>query len=116
MKGSTYTKPAAGTRALGFLNPNGTGTLTVTNSGGELAGNVMEGLTLSTANKFTFNSLVRKPSLVLNITTGVVTGSITEPAGKKRTIKGVLTRDAGVPVLRGYVSGFTRNIAMKVAP
>ncbi|SKA95135.1 hypothetical protein SAMN02745166_02285 [Prosthecobacter debontii] len=116
IEGGTYTKPTAGQRALGFLNPTGTGLMTITNSGGELAGDVMEALTLDIKNKFVFGSLVNKPSLKLNPATGLVTGAITIPPAKKRAIKGVLTLENFVPKLRGYVTGSTRNVAMKVEP
>ncbi len=115
--GSTYTKPAAQKRALDFLDGTlGVGTLTIVNSGGELAGDVNEGLTLSTANKFTFTTpLVNKPALTLNPSTGVVTGSITIPPAKKRTIKGVLLLEDGVtPVIRGHVTGVTRTVRFEV--
>jgi hypothetical protein len=114
--GSGYSKPLAGNRALGFLNPNGAGALKITNSDGELIDNITEGLTLSATNKFTFDSKVRKPALTVNVSTGLVTGSITEPAGKKRTIKAVLTLKTGVPTLRGTVSGVKRNLALSVTP
>lgn len=116
VEGGTYRKPAANTRALGFLNPNGLGGLLLANSGGELPGNVAEGLTLDTKNKFIFASAVNKPTLKVNTSTGLVTGSIIVPAGKKRIIKGVLLNDNFVPVIQGFASGTTRNVAMMVGP
>lgn len=116
--GSTFKKPAAGQRALTFLNGSlGDGFLKVVNSGGELKnGDLIEGLNLTTANKFIFVSAMRKPALALNTTTGVITGSITEPGEKKRTIRAVLTLDAGVPVLRGHATGAKRNVFVQVTP
>lgn len=116
LEGGTYRKPAVNAFALGFLDPTGLGQMTLTNSGGELPGNVVESLTLDTKGKFIFTSAANKPALKLNTATGLVTGSITVPSGKKRVIKGVLTNDNFVPVLRGYATGTTRNVAMKVEP
>lgn len=116
VEGGTYRKPVANSRALDFLNPTGEGLMTVINSGGELAGDVMEELTLDAKNKFIFASAVNKPSLKLNTSTGVVTGSITIPPAKKRTIKAVLTNDNFVPGIYGLVTGTTRNVAVEAEP
>lgn len=75
-----------------------------------------ESLTLSTANKFNFVSLLRKPGLTLTTASGLVSGTITEPAGKARAIKGVLTQVNGLPLLRGYVVGAKRNLYFDVTP
>jgi hypothetical protein len=113
--GGIYTPPAKGERALGFLTPTlGAGKLNVINSGGEIAGSFSEALTFSTLNKFSFISLVRKPTLTLNATTGMITGTITEPAGKVRKIQAALCNSAGQSYLAGYVTGTKRNIACTV--
>lgn len=117
MTGSSYVKPVPGKRALGFLDGNqGAGTMTVTNSGGELQNNLVDVLNLSLQNKFTFAAATNKPSLTLNTANGTVTGAITEPGGKKRNIKGVLTYTNGEPYIRGHVTGSTRSLAFKVTP
>jgi hypothetical protein len=115
--GGGYTKPAPGTRALGFLDGTaGVGTLVLTDEGGELGGNISEGLTLSLLNKFAFSSLIRKPALTLNPATGAVSGSITAPPLKKRTIKGILSRNQGIVTMRGYVTGTAQNLRFEVTP
>ncbi len=117
INGSTYLKPAPLLRVLGFLDgTNGMGKLNVINSGAEIAANFSESLTLSTANKFNFVSLLRKPGLTLTTASGLVSGTITEPAGKARAIKGVLTQVNGLPLLRGYVVGAKRNLYFDVTP
>lgn len=115
--GGTYVPPAAGSRALGFLDPDGAGMMQVVDGGGELPnGSFDENLTLSTANKFIFASATRKPSLKLNVKTGIVTGSVSEPATKKRAIKGVLTEYLGATYLQGNVSGTGRALYFRVIP
>ncbi len=117
LRGSTYTKPAADKRALFFLdNNNGNGTLTVTKSGTELTNTLVDNVNLSTKNKFIFASTVNKASLTINTTNGLITGSITEPGGKKRTIKAVLTYTNGEPSVHGYATGATRNIPVTLTP
>lgn len=105
--GSTYTKPISGERALDFLKgTDGVGGLFITNWNNELSlGSVSELINLSTSNKFTFNSQVLKPVLTLNTATGQVTGSITEPGFKKRTLKGMLTSYQGITKIYGVCSG-----------
>lgn len=109
-------KPAAGQRALGFLNASaGAGKLRVTDPDGELGGNVDLPLTLETNNKFVFAvDAVRKPTLKLNVTTGQVTGSVIL-GGKKRNILGAIY-DPVAPKLRGYIAGTTRNVRFEVIP
>jgi hypothetical protein len=79
-----------------------------------LGGCFSEALTFSTLNKFSFTSLVRKPTLTLNAATGMITGTITEPAGKVRKIQAALCNSAGQSYLAGYVTGTKRNIACTV--
>ncbi len=116
--GSTYTKPAAGQRALTFLNGNmGNGQLVVPATMGEIANTITKSLLLSTLNKFTFASpLPEKPLLTLNAATGLVTGTIIAPAGKTRTLRGALVMHNGTPKLEGFVSGATKNVKFSVTP
>lgn len=116
--GHTYTPPASGSRARGFLDgTNGAGVMTVTNSNGELPdGSFAENLTLATTNKFSFTSPARKPVLKLNVKTGIITGSINEPSNKKRLIKGVLIDNYGLPIILGITTGTKNTLALKVAP
>lgn len=115
--GGTYVKPALNQRALGFLNGTmGDGSLSIPMVTGEI-GAVTEGLNLSTTNKFIFKTpAMRKPVLTLNTLTGQVTGSIFEPAGKKRTITGALYKYNGQLFLKGQVSGTTQNVSFQVMP
>lgn len=115
VEGGTYNKPAANERALSFLSAfNGVGNLFLFDEGGELGGDITESLTFTVTNKFVFNSLTRKPVLTLNTATGLVTGSITAPPLKKRTIKGVLYRFGGGAYLRGHVTGTAKNLEIEV--
>lgn len=127
MDGIPYVKPAIGARVLNFLTPNnGLGTLTMFNSSGELAATVQEGLTLSTANKTTFISTVRKPTLTINTSTGIVTGSITTTdtilgvtKPRVRSLVGLVFNDAytvGSSYLTGYATGVTKNLMFEVKP
>ena len=110
--GQRYAAPTAG-RALGFLNAtSGAGKLVITAAAGEI-GAVTENLTLSTANKFVFASPPRRPKLTLDPATGLVTGTIVEPAGLTRRLSGILYNDGAVR-LRGLVSGSTRTAAFQV--
>lgn len=112
----TYSRPLAGTRALGFLNTtNGSGKLKMMAVMGELAANVEENLTFSTANLFSFTSNVNKPVLKLNTRTGLVSGSVIDGAGKKRTLFGALSLDHSfTPRLSGWASGTTQNVRFHV--
>lgn len=115
--GGTYVKPALNQRALGFLNGTmGDGSLSIPMVAGEI-GAVTEGLNLSTLNKFFFKTpVMRKPLLTLNPLTGQVTGSIYEPAGKRRTITGALYKYNGQLFLKGQVAGTTQNVSFQVMP
>lgn len=114
--GGAFNKPAAGARALNFLNGNmGNGQLVVPMSAGEIANNINKALLFSTLNKFTFASpLPHKPVLTLNTATGLVTGTIIEPAGKTRNIRGALVMENGTPKLEGLVTGATKNVKFSV--
>ena len=112
----SYSRPLPGTRALGFLNmTSGAGKLTINAVMGELATKVEELLTFSTANQFTFVSNVNKPTLKIDTRTGLVSGSVIDGVGKKRTLFGALSLDHNaVPRLRGWASGTTQNIRFLV--
>lgn len=112
----TYTRPQAGNRALGFLNmTNGVGTLTINAVMGELATMIQEPLTLSTTNVFSFASNTNKPVLKIDTRTGLVSGSVVDATGKKRTLFGALSLDHNaVPRLSGWASGTTQNIRFNV--
>jgi hypothetical protein len=116
--GSTYTPPTTGARALGFLDASmGVGKLSIAEQGGEITPAMMENLTLSTANVIKFNTpQLRKPVLTLNKTTGLVTGSILDQAGKKRSLSGVLFRDGMTVKLKGHLTGTTYNPLFEVVP
>jgi hypothetical protein len=124
MVGYAYPKPTLNTRALGFLNPGGFGQLVIYEAGGEMANRITENVTLSTANKFTFASLVKKPSLKLNPATGLVTGSITTTdtiqgvtKARARTIRGILFKDDnGDTHIYGHATGITTPLMMAVLP
>lgn len=111
-----FTKPAAGQRALGFLNATeGVGKLRVTDPNNELGGDVDLPLTLDANNKFVFVvDAVRKPTLKLNVTTGQVTGTVIL-GGKKRNILGTLYNGAN-PTLQGYITGAGENVKFEVIP
>lgn len=116
IKGSTYTPPAAKTRALGFLDGMmGAGKLSIPMASGEIDA-ITENLTFDAANKFIFASKTRKPVLSLNKSTGIATGYILDDAGKKRSLTGVLFMDGMTPKLHGHVSGTTRNVFFEVIP
>lgn len=113
--GSTYVAPAAGSRAMGFLDPAGAGKMQVFDGGSELPnGSFDEALTFSTANKFTFNSATRKPSLKLNPKTGLVTGFVSDPPAKKRAIRGVIYEVSDTVYLEGNVGGTGRTLYFRV--
>lgn len=118
LAGSTYIPPLANARALGFLDGSmGVGKLSIVAVAGELPGAIMENLTFDTKNLFKFaNPLTRKPVLTLNRANGLVTGSVLDNNGKKRTLTGVLYRDGMTVRLRGHVSGTTQNIGFEVIP
>ncbi|MES2593815.1 MAG: hypothetical protein V4662_00685 [Verrucomicrobiota bacterium] len=109
--GATYTPPMVGTRALGFLDAMmGAGKLNITMQGMEINPAITENLTLATTNLIKFTSpLQRKPALSLNKANGLVTGSIYDQVGKRRTMTGVLYRDGMTVKLKGQLSGTTFN-------
>ncbi len=127
MDGIPYVKPAPGSRALNFLtSTNGQGTLTIYDSTGELAAPIQEGITFSTTNRFSFVPSVRKPTLSINPSTGIVTGSITTTdtilgitKTRVRKLTGIIFNDINTPAtvyLTGQVSGVTKNIMFEVKP
>ncbi len=118
VEGQTYVKPAAGHRALDFLDASmGMGKFVMPASMGETAVNVMLPLTLTAANKFTFTPApANKPALTLNTATGLLTGSVTVPPGKPRALRGVLFSAMGMTYLQGTAAGTTKNIRFDVTP
>jgi hypothetical protein len=113
--GRAFSAPAAGQRALGFLDGTaGAGQLMVNAVAGEIPA-FTEALTFSTDNKFSFVSAARRPSLKLNKKTGLITGSIVEPAGRTRKLTGVLTGIPG-PTIAGFGTGATSTFTFRVIP
>ena len=112
----TYSRPLAGNRALGFLNlTNGVAKLTLHAVMGELATMIEAPLTFGTNNLFSFVSSANKPVLKINTRTGLVSGSVVDATGKKRTLFGALSLDhTAVPRLRGWASGTTQNLPFTV--
>jgi hypothetical protein len=114
--GRPYVKPTPGNRALDFLTASaGAGKLTIDDAPGEI-GTFSENLTLTTGNLFAFTSAARKPKLKLNAANGLVTGSIVEPAGKVRPMRGILHIADGMTKVRGFVGGVTRTAGFRVTP
>lgn len=115
--GGTVVKPALNQRAMGFLDGTaGDGKLQIASVMGEIS-TVMEGLNFSTGNKFIFKTpAMRKPVLTVNKLTGQVTGSIYEPAGKKRTLIGALYKYNNQVYLRGQVTGTSQYASFEVIP
>lgn len=108
--GGRYSPPQAGQRAMNFRqSSNGAGILYVNPWGMELANQIVEGFNFGTNNKFAFTSQARKPALVLNSKTGLVTGSINTPDNVKRRISAVLTGGL-LPIVFGYASGSTTTL------
>lgn len=89
--------------------------LQLTDEGGELGSDISELCSFTLPGKFTFQSLTRKPTLTLNAATGVVTGSITAPPLKKRTIKAVFFQKSGEGAIEGFVTGTAKNLKMSIA-
>jgi hypothetical protein len=127
MDGVPYVKPATGSRVLNFLNTSdGLGTLTLYGATGEMAAPIQEGFALSTSNKATFISALKKPSLTINPATGIVTGSITTTdtilgvtKPRVRKLTGLIFTDAYTPgtvYLTGHASGVTKNVMFDVVP
>lgn len=114
--GAAIQKTPAGQRSLGFLNGTmGAGKLTINAAAGEIGG-VVENLVFSATNLFSFTNAGRSPKLKLNTATGLVTGSIVEPAGTPRKLVGALYDANGTPRLRGFVSGTKRTAFFTVTP
>ncbi len=109
--GSTYIAPKIGERALNFLGGSmGAGKLSISMQGMEIDPAIMENLTFGINNVFKFTSpQQRKPVLTLNKANGLVTGSIYDQAGKKRTMTGVLYREGMTAKLKGHLAGTTFN-------
>lgn len=127
LEGLPYVKPAVGARVLNFLTgAGGLGILTIHDSSGELASPIQEGFNLSTANKCTFISPLRKPSLTINTTSGIVTGSITTTdtilgvtKPRVRKLVGLVISDPytpGLSYLVGHATGVTKNLMFEVVP
>ncbi len=111
--GAVFTKPAAGQRALSFLDPTaGAGVLKITSVAGEIS-SLSENLTLTPNNVFTFAVATRHPKLTLNTTTGLVTGSIVDADGITRKLSGVLTASP-TPTIVGFGTGFTATVPFTV--
>ncbi|MES2738891.1 MAG: hypothetical protein V4672_21420 [Verrucomicrobiota bacterium] len=121
VEGSSYPKPQPRLRAQGYLDATeGVADFRVTNAGAELPGNVLESVTLSTANKFSFllPTVSVKPTLTLNASTGLVTGSFTAPGAgqKKHAVKGVLFRDNNVWMIKGLATGIAQMLPFEMTP
>lgn len=127
MDGIPYVKPVTGARALNLLaSSSGQGTLTIYDSTGELVAPIQESLTFSIANKFSFITSVRKPTLSINPSTGIVTGSITTTdtilgvtKTRVRKLNGIIFNDVNTPstvYLTGQVSGVTKTLMFEVKP
>lgn len=114
--GALYTKPVGKQRPMNYLAAtHGSAELRLPDFMGTYGGDINERVTLSEANKFTFSSLLRKPVLTLNPATGLVTGSIITPPGKKkRVIKGILASNDGILHIRGFITDTIRNLHFSV--
>lgn len=111
VSGGTYFVPtAAQVRPFGFLNPNGAGKFTIFSASGELAANLEETVILEASGKVTFASTTLKPVLKLNLKTGLLTGSVSEPGKKKRTLRGIISEDDERITLGGQATGTTRTL------
>lgn len=90
------------TRALGFLNDTeGAGKLSLPLVNGELNPAILESLLFGTSNTLGFVSAARKPVLKLNKATGLVTGSVIDDGGLKRSLTGTLFLDGMTAKLHG---------------
>jgi len=99
---SSASPPAANTRALGFHNDTeGAGKLRLPLVNGELNPAILESLLFGTSNTFGFVSAARKPVLKLNKATGLVTGSVIDDGGLKRSLTGTLFLDGMTAKLHG---------------
>jgi hypothetical protein len=114
--GSLYTRPMRGKRVLGLLDPAGAGALYVGQAGTEI-NEFSEGLTLGIDNKIRFaNPALRRPSVQIDPATGWITGSVTEPAGKRRKLRGIVARVGTTTYAYGHLSGATRTAWFAIAP
>lgn len=115
MAGAAYQAPAAGQRALGFLNASaGAGKIVLDTVAGEYMGATLNTV-FSVGNLFTFPGSTIKTTLTLNRTTGVVTGtSALKPGKPALPIRGVLTLENGAPIIYGHVVGTTRTAYFRV--
>lgn len=117
ISGGTYFVPTvAQIRPFGFLNPNGAGRFIVFSAGSEQTANLVENVTLEANGKVTFASAALKPVLKLNPKTGLVTGSVTEPGKKKRTLRGIIAEDENGITLGGLATGTTRTLDFFIEP
>ena len=59
-----------------------------------------------------------KPTLTLNASTGLVTGSFTAPGAgqKKHAVKGVLFRDNNVWMIKGLATGIAQMLPFEMTP
>jgi hypothetical protein len=109
--GSLYTPPPPGQRVLGLLDPSGFGSMFVADAPGEISF-FTEYVTLGTNNKFLFaNPALRRPVLKIAKATGLITGSVIEPAGRLRKLRGIAARVGTSPAAYGTVSGLTRTMS-----
>lgn len=116
-KGGTYFPPTAEeVRPFGFLNPDGVGLLQVFAETGELETTLEENVTLEANGKLVFASRTLKPAVKLNVKNGLVTGSITEPGKKKRTLKGVIVETDEDLFISGMATGATRALTFSIHP
>jgi hypothetical protein len=114
--GSLYSRPQRGQRVLGLLDPAGNGAFMVGQAGTEING-FSEAVTLGIDNKFRFsNPALRRPALRVDPATGLITGSVIEPAGTRRKLRGIVARVGTTTYAYGYVSGTTRTAWFGIEP
>lgn len=115
--GGTYFPPSAELlRPFDFLNPNGEGEFILFSAEGELENNIQEDVILEPSGKVAFEGATLKPVIKLNPKTGLITGSITEPGKKKRTLRGVISQDNELIQFGGLTTGTTRNLDFFIFP
>ena len=108
-RGALYTRPRPGQRVLGLLDPAGVGRLEFAHTPNEFTG-FMESLTLGANNQFVFtNPAIRKPRMKIDLATGMISGSINEPPGRTRKLRGIVARFGDMPVAFGLCTGTTRT-------
>ncbi|WP_345735514.1 hypothetical protein [Prosthecobacter algae] len=96
---------------------NGESQRVFTEAGGELGGSFMKALGFTTAHPCIFRSTARTPVLALQVTTGIVTGSIHAPSVppiQKRHLKGGLDHAKAITDLSGYVIGTGWNTPFQI--